>query len=113
MAGARALVHAARLEPFGYTPLEAAAAGVPAIVVAEGGMRETVRDGDTGWVAEPTAPALAAAIASCLADPKEAARRSSRARAEALSRWSVAAAIGRLEQHLAAVATAAPVASGR
>lgn len=102
--GARAVVHAARLEPFGYTPIEAAATGVPAVVVAEGGMKETVLDGVTGWVTEPTPQHLGAALAECWADPDEAARRGARGREVAVARWSLPAAVERLERHLAYVA---------
>jgi glycosyltransferase involved in cell wall biosynthesis len=100
MRGSRAVVHAARLEPFGYTPIEAGATGVPAVVVAEGGMKETVVDGDTGWVAEPTVQGLAAALAACLADPEEAARRGAHGRAVATATWSLQEAVRRLELHL-------------
>lgn len=99
-ANARAVVHAARLEPFGYTPLEAAAAGVPAVVVNEGGMRETVSDGVTGWVAQPTVEGLAAALIDCLSDPDGARRRGQRGRDEVADRWSLTAACERLQQHL-------------
>jgi glycosyltransferase involved in cell wall biosynthesis len=107
---ARAVVHAARLEPFGYTPIEAAASGVPAVVVAEGGMKETVLDGRTGWVAEPNAESLSDALASCLADPAEARRRGQLGRTTAEERWSLAGAVRRVEAHLAELA--APAAGG-
>ena len=45
---AKAMLYAPRLEPFGLTPLEANACGVPIVAVAEGGVRETVIDGVTG-----------------------------------------------------------------
>ena len=44
MAGARALVHPSRDEGFGFTPLEAMAAGTPAVVAAGGALAEIVGD---------------------------------------------------------------------
>ena len=104
MRSASAVVHAARLEPFGYTPVEAAACGVPAVVVAEGGMKETVVAGQTGWVAEPDARSLAAALSECLQDPPEGRRRGARGRELAVRDWTVTAAAQRLERHLVEVA---------
>lgn len=49
---ARAVVYAPVLEPFGFVPLEAMACGTPVVAVAEGGVRETVRDGETGLLAQ-------------------------------------------------------------
>ena len=44
----RAVVSLARGEPFGLTPIEAQAAGTPALMVNEGGYRHTVKDGVSG-----------------------------------------------------------------
>ncbi len=46
--GARAVVSLAHAEPFGLTPVEAQAAGTPAIMVDEGGFSYTVEDGVSG-----------------------------------------------------------------
>ena len=42
------MVSLARSEPFGLTPIEAQAAGTPALMVDEGGYRHTVEDGISG-----------------------------------------------------------------
>jgi glycosyltransferase involved in cell wall biosynthesis len=56
-------------EDFGITPLEAMAAGRPVIAYAGGGALETVVDGVTGrFFNEPTAAALAAAVAQSKRD---------------------------------------------
>jgi glycosyltransferase involved in cell wall biosynthesis len=56
-------------EDFGITPLEAMAAGRPVIAYARGGALETVVDGVTGrFFHEPTAAALAAAVARSRCD---------------------------------------------
>ena len=44
----RAVVSLARGEPFGLTPIEAQAAGTPALMVDEGGYRHTIVDGVSG-----------------------------------------------------------------
>ena len=46
--GARAVVSLAYSEPFGLTPIEAQAAGTPALMVDEGGFRYTVEDAVSG-----------------------------------------------------------------
>lgn len=46
--GARAVVSLAHAEPFGLTPVEAQAAGTPAIMVDEGGFCYTIEDGVSG-----------------------------------------------------------------
>jgi glycosyltransferase involved in cell wall biosynthesis len=56
-----ALLYAPRLEPFGLAPLEANACGMPAIAWAEGGVRETVVDGENGQVVD-SPPQMAAVL---------------------------------------------------
>jgi glycosyltransferase involved in cell wall biosynthesis len=47
-----ATVYLARDEDFGMAPVESMAAGKPVIGVDEGGLRETIVHGDTGWLIE-------------------------------------------------------------
>jgi glycosyltransferase involved in cell wall biosynthesis len=62
LAQARALVVTAT-EEFGIAAVEAQAAGRPVIALAEGGVRETVREGETGtFYEEPTVEALMEAV---------------------------------------------------
>lgn len=50
--GAHAMVSHAHHEPFGFTPLEAMAVGVPPIMVNEGGFHYTMRDAGAGRLVE-------------------------------------------------------------
>ena len=83
-------------EPFGITPLEAAACGVPVVGSAVGGLLDTVEDAGTGLLVPPRDPAAVAdAVTTILDDPTLARRWGERARRRAVERYdwaSVAAA---------------------
>ncbi len=58
-------------EPFGITPLEAMACGTPVVGSAVGGIKQTVLDGETGFLVPPNdPPALAAKLAALLYSKK-------------------------------------------
>ncbi|TLZ87175.1 MAG: glycosyltransferase family 4 protein [Methanobacteriota archaeon] len=59
----RGLVATSRDEDFGLAPLEAMASGKVVIAVNDGGYRESIVDGETGWLVPPTAEGIAKAIA--------------------------------------------------
>lgn len=59
-----------RPDPLPNAALEAAAAGLPVVAAAHGGLREIVRDGLTGTLVEPSNPhELAAALRALADDP--------------------------------------------
>jgi len=64
------LVAAPWYEPFGLTPLEAMACGVPVVASAVGGLTDTIVDEVTGDLVRPRDPdALGAALRALLGDP--------------------------------------------
>jgi glycosyltransferase involved in cell wall biosynthesis len=101
----KVMIYAPRLEPFGYAPLEAAAAGVPVVALAEGGIRETVIDGVTGLLVDESRE-LAPALDSLLVDERTAARLGQQARQSVASLWNLSESVLRVEEHLTAVAQA-------
>ena len=99
------LLYAPRLEPFGYAPIEAAACGLPVVAMAEGGVRESVVDGVTGFLAlDPGSAARSLERVLGDASLREAMGRAARAHAEAV--WSLDDAVDRIESHLREVAAA-------
>jgi glycosyltransferase involved in cell wall biosynthesis len=77
-------------EPFGITPVEAMACGTPVIASNVGGLKFTVLDGETGFLAPPRDPdALSERLADFFARPDRAATMSQLAicRANELFTW--------------------------
>jgi glycosyltransferase involved in cell wall biosynthesis len=75
-------------EPFGLVPLEAMACATPVVAVAEGGLRETVRDGETGLLVPREHRELGAALARVLGDGELARRLGETGRAVAVREWT-------------------------
>lgn len=75
-------------EDFGMSPVESMAAGKPVIGVAEGGLLETILDGQTGILlpAEPTVDHIIAAVRQLTAHRALAMRQDCKARARLFSR---------------------------
>ena len=95
-----ATVCAARLEPFGLTPIESMACGTPVIAFGEGGFRESVVDGETGLLVEPSVAGLAAGIARLADDPALVERMGRRGREEVTARWTWTRTVDQMEEIL-------------
>lgn len=82
-----------RPEGFGRVAIEAQAMGRPVIATDHGGARETIVDGDTGWLVPPSDPsAMAAALIEALSlTPDERQRLAARSRAHVAAHFSTAA----------------------
>jgi glycosyltransferase involved in cell wall biosynthesis len=100
-----ALVFASPKEGWGITNLEAAASGTPVVASNSPGIRESVRDGETGYlVPHGDTQAMAAAMARLAADPTLVARLGAQARSFAETfTWERAA--DETERHLQRVLT--------
>jgi len=85
---ARAMIYTSRLEPFGLAPLEANACCTPVVGIAEGGVKETVRDGINGYLAlNDDAQAMAGLIMKILDDPAAAMEMGVKARRYVEENW--------------------------
>ncbi len=88
-ASAELCVLPSRTETCGLVALEAMASGIPVVAANAGGLRESVRHGENGWLVDPdNAPGFAEAIATLVNDPARRAALGVAARASALERDS-------------------------
>ena len=93
------------VEGFGIVFLEAAAAAVPAIAGRSGGAAEAVVHGETGLVVDGTDDAeVVEAIVGLLRDRERAVAMGRRGRARAVEEYDWRRIVGRLADHLAAIA---------
>lgn len=74
-------------EGFGIVYLEAALAGRASIGCRLGGQSDVIVDGETGWLIDPEAEALADCLAACLNQPQALALAGQRARRRALAEF--------------------------
>jgi len=112
-ATAHALLYLSKREPLGLVALEAQACGVPVVVADDGGIPETMVEGETGF-AVPRDPAAAAAALDRLDDPALRARMGDAAAAHgATFTWERSArALWTLLEDVAAAAAPAAVPAG-
>jgi len=96
---------AARLEPFGLTPLESMACGTPVIAIREAGYRESVVDRETGFLVEPDPQAIADGILRLLGDSKLVESMGRRGREEVVRRWTWHRTGDQMEEILKAAST--------
>jgi glycosyltransferase involved in cell wall biosynthesis len=87
------------LEPFGFAPLEANACGTPVVAIAEGGIRETIKDGINGFLINGNEPVeMGKAISKILNNKELADNMGKNARSYVLEQWSWERGIDRLEK---------------
>ena len=97
------LVYPPRNEDFGIVPLEAMASGTPVVAVDSGGPRETVLDGESGWLVPADAESFAEMVGATLDAPDRLRymRRQARLRAEVFTWDRVAQRIDDVMEQLA------------
>ena len=89
------------VEGFGISVIEAAARGKPVVVSDQGGMPETIVEGETGFAVPPDSVArIAGALETLGADPARRAAMGQRGRARTLESFTPAAAGARLQAQL-------------
>jgi glycosyltransferase involved in cell wall biosynthesis len=98
------LLYTSRLEPFGFAPLEGNACGLPVVAIAEGGVRETVRDGENGFLVNAEPASIARRVDWLLKNPQLAREMGNKAALEVRQTWSIEGSIDRLEGFLCAAA---------
>jgi len=97
---AKLVAFAPVLEPLGFAPLEAMACSTPVIGVKEAGVRETICDGEGGYLVDRDPQAFAAAISKLLADDRLRNEQGQRGREYVLRNWAWEHSIDRLDQEL-------------
>ena len=97
-------LYAPRLEPFGLAPLEAAACGLITVAVAEAGTRETIAEGQNGFLVVADEALFAQKIDSLLSDQDGLKKTGSLARENVERNWGMQQAVERLDCLLRRVA---------
>jgi glycosyltransferase involved in cell wall biosynthesis len=93
-------VPSTRPDPFPTAALEAAAAGVPVVAAAHGGLPEMIRDGETGLLVQPGDPrALAEGLRSLADDPARAAQLGAAAATDVTARFSGERMLAAVQSH--------------
>lgn len=93
-------IYAPHNEALGLVALEAMACGTPVIGVAEGGVKETVANGQTGLLIERDPQKFADAISGLLADEQLRESYGRQAREYVMKEWNWESATAQVEQHL-------------
>lgn len=94
------MLYPSRLEAFGLAPLEANACGLPVVAIAEGGVRETIRDGVNGILVDPDPQTIAGAIDRLFNNPTLARTMGEDAAQYVREKWNIDDSVDRLEGFL-------------
>ncbi len=97
---AKVFTYASYLEPFGLTPLEGMACGTPAVGVKEGGIRESVLDGVTGFLTDRNEFEFSQAVEKLLKDDDLWTGMAQKGIDDVNRRWTLDAAGDRLLKHI-------------
>lgn len=97
-------VYAPIKESLGLVPLESMACGTPVVGVAEGGVRETIRHGETGLLTDRDPEQFALAVQKLLSNPELALEYGNNGRQFILRNWTWSRSVSTLESHLVACA---------
>lgn len=85
---ARLTVYTPIMEPFGLVPIESMACSTAVVGVAEGGVRESVVHGKTGWLVERELKLFADVVSHGLANPGECDAMGKAGRLHVIENWS-------------------------
>jgi glycosyltransferase involved in cell wall biosynthesis len=96
-------VCAPRLEPFGLTPLEAGACGLPVVGIREGGLRETVMDGVNGYLLDEDVESFSQKIDWLMSTHPERERLGEAGPEYIAANWTLQHSVQRLSRYLDAV----------
>ncbi|KAI3769347.1 hypothetical protein L6452_00448 [Arctium lappa] len=99
------VIYTPKDEHFGIVPLEAMAAHKPVIACNSGGPVETVKDGETGFLCDPTPQSFSFAMAKFLQDSSLAERMGANARSHVATMFSTKTFGAQLNQHIMDVVT--------
>ena len=109
---ARITVCASIREPFGLVPLESMASGTPVVSVRDGGMQESILDGETGFLVERDPKVFATVIHQLINDETQITRMGKTGRQHVISHWTWDQAVERLEKLIDFYANTQPIGEG-
>ncbi|KAI7752005.1 hypothetical protein M8C21_029937, partial [Ambrosia artemisiifolia] len=94
------VIYTPKDEHFGIVPLEAMAAHKPVIACNSGGPVESVKDGETGFLCDPSPQSFSLAMAKFLNDPSLAEKMGSKARAHVATSFSTKTFGNKLNEYI-------------
>lgn len=97
---AKVVAFAPVMEPFGFVPLEAMACGTPVVGVREAGVRETICDGNGGYLVDRDEDEFAEKLGLLLTDESLRMRQGRLGREYVLQNWTWAKSVGNVARRL-------------